>query len=97
MDISDFGHIAGLVTSIGSLIGVILVAIKNRRDHQRTVRRDELETLREIIDLYHEGLMPLIVPVTLMNHYVRKYDQPYLKGQWYLNPHPIDLQLRNQV
>lgn len=58
---------------------------------------DEKRELREIIDLYHGGLMPLIVPVTLINHYVRKYDQPYLKGQWYLEPHPIELQLRNHV
>jgi uncharacterized protein YbgA (DUF1722 family)/uncharacterized protein YbbK (DUF523 family) len=58
---------------------------------------DEKQELREIIDLYHRGLVPLIVPVTLLNHYVRKYNQPYLKGQWYLNPHPIELQLRNHV
>jgi len=58
---------------------------------------DEKQELREIIDLYHRGLVPLIVPVTLINHYVRKYDEPYLKGQWYLNPHPIELQLRNHV
>ncbi|MFZ2087682.1 MAG: DUF523 and DUF1722 domain-containing protein [Desulfobaccales bacterium] len=58
---------------------------------------DEKKELREIIDLYHQNLVPLIVPVTLVNHYVRKYDQPYLKGQWYLHPHPLELQLRNHV
>jgi uncharacterized protein YbgA (DUF1722 family)/uncharacterized protein YbbK (DUF523 family) len=58
---------------------------------------DEKQELREIIDLYHRGLVPLVVPVTLINHYVRKYDEPYLQGQWYLNPHPIELQLRNHV
>ncbi|PKN89319.1 MAG: DUF1722 domain-containing protein, partial [Deltaproteobacteria bacterium HGW-Deltaproteobacteria-1] len=42
-------------------------------------------------------IMPLIVPVTLIGHYVRKYDQPYLKQQVYLNPHPLELQLRNHV
>jgi len=41
--------------------------------------------------------IPLIVPVTLINHYVRKFDQPYLKEQVYLNSHPIELQLRNHV
>ena len=59
--------------------------------------RDEKQELRDLIDLYHRGLLPLIVPVTLINHYVRKYNEPYLKGQWYLNPHPIELQLRNHV
>jgi uncharacterized protein YbgA (DUF1722 family)/uncharacterized protein YbbK (DUF523 family) len=58
---------------------------------------DEKQELRDLIDLYHQGLLPLIVPVTLINHYVRKYDQPYLKGQWYLHPHPMELQLRNHV
>ena len=58
---------------------------------------DEKQELRDLIDLYHRGLVPLIVPVSLISHYVRKYDQPYLKGQWYLNPHPIELQLRNHV
>jgi uncharacterized protein YbgA (DUF1722 family)/uncharacterized protein YbbK (DUF523 family) len=59
--------------------------------------RDEKQELRDLIGLYHRGLSPLIVPVTLISHYVRKYDQPYLKSQWYLNPHPIELQMRNHV
>ena len=57
----------------------------------------EKQELLEIIDLYRREVLPLIVPVTLMNHYVRKYDEPYLKEQVYLNPHPIELQLRNHV
>jgi uncharacterized protein YbgA (DUF1722 family)/uncharacterized protein YbbK (DUF523 family) len=58
---------------------------------------DEKKELLEIIDLYRKEYVPLIVPITLINHYVRKYDQPYLKEQFYLNPHPIELQLRNHV
>jgi len=58
---------------------------------------DEKQEMLEIIDQYRQGLFPLIVPLTLMNHYVRKYAQPYLKEQYYLNPHPIELQLRNHV
>ena len=58
---------------------------------------DEKQELLEVIDNYRTGLLPLIVPVTLINHYVRKYDQTYLKDQYYLNPHPIELQLRNHV
>lgn len=53
--------------------------------------------LLEVIGQYHKGLIPLIVPVTLINHYVRKYDEPYLKRQQYLNPHPLELMLRNHV
>ena len=57
----------------------------------------EKEELLEIIDEYRKGYVPLIVPVTLLNHYVRKYDQSYLKDQYYLHPHPIELKLRNHV
>jgi uncharacterized protein YbgA (DUF1722 family) len=58
---------------------------------------DEKKELQEIIDQFRRGYLPLVVPVTLINHYVRKYDQPYLKMQVYLNPHPLDLQMRNHV
>ncbi|MBP7015897.1 MAG: DUF1722 domain-containing protein, partial [Smithella sp.] len=51
----------------------------------------------ELIHAYRDGYIPLIVPVTLISHYVRKYDEPYLKDQVYLNPHPAELQLRNHV
>ena len=58
---------------------------------------DEKQELLEVIGHYHKGLTPLIVPMTLMNHYVRKHAEPYLGGQWYLNPHPVELRLRNHV
>jgi uncharacterized protein YbgA (DUF1722 family) len=57
----------------------------------------EKEELLEIINNYRQGLIPLIVPVTLLNHFVRKYDQAYLKNQYYLAPHPLELKLRNHV
>ncbi len=58
---------------------------------------DEKQEALEVIENYARGLLPLIVPVTLMNHYVRKYHQPYLRDQYYLNPHPLELQLRNHA
>jgi uncharacterized protein YbgA (DUF1722 family) len=51
----------------------------------------------EILENYRNGDVPLIVPITLVNYYIRKYSQSYLSGQTYLNPHPIALQLRNHV
>jgi uncharacterized protein YbgA (DUF1722 family)/uncharacterized protein YbbK (DUF523 family) len=57
---------------------------------------DKMELL-EVIKNYHKGYVPLVVPVVLINHYVRTFDQPYLKEQFYLNPHPIELMLRNHV
>ena len=58
---------------------------------------DEKQELLEVIDHYRQEHIPLIVPITLINHYVRKYNPPYLKQQVYLNPHPLELQLRNHV
>jgi uncharacterized protein YbgA (DUF1722 family)/uncharacterized protein YbbK (DUF523 family) len=58
---------------------------------------DEKREVLELIGGYRSGHLPLIVPVTLLNHFVRKYRQPYLRGQTYLSPHPIALQLRNHV
>ena len=64
---------------------------------KKIISADEKQELLEIINQYHRGLVPLIVPITLFNHYIRKVDQPYLKRQAYLNPHPIEMMLRNHV
>jgi uncharacterized protein YbgA (DUF1722 family) len=64
---------------------------------KKNLSHDEKQELLETIGLYQNSYVPLIVPITLINHYVRKYNQPYLKDQHYLNPHPVELQLRNHV
>jgi uncharacterized protein YbgA (DUF1722 family)/uncharacterized protein YbbK (DUF523 family) len=64
---------------------------------KKDLSADEKQELLEIIDHYRQGFVPLVVPVTLLNHYVRKYNQPYLKDQFYLHPHPVELQLRHHV
>lgn len=64
---------------------------------KRDLAADEKAEALELIDHYRQGHLPLIVPVTLLNHFVRKYRQPYLAEQYYLNPHPLELKLRNHV
>ena len=64
---------------------------------KRILTADEKRELLGIIDEYKRELVPLIVPVTLVKHYVQKYEQQYLKRQTYLNPHPIELKLRNHA
>jgi uncharacterized protein YbgA (DUF1722 family)/uncharacterized protein YbbK (DUF523 family) len=64
---------------------------------KKELSADEKQEVLEIIDRYREEILPLIVPITLVNHYVRKYQQPYLLQQVYLNPHPIELKLRNHA
>jgi uncharacterized protein YbgA (DUF1722 family) len=58
---------------------------------------DEKAEVLEIIGAYRNGYIPLIVPITMMNHYVRKYGEAYLKRQYYLNPYPLELMLRNYM
>lgn len=53
--------------------------------------------LGSVIDDYRRGLVPLIVPLTLVRHHVRIHDVRYLAGQIYLEPHPKELMLRNHV
>ncbi len=64
---------------------------------KRDLSPDEKRELHELIDNYRNGLVPLIVPITLLNHYVRKYGQSYLQRQVYLHPHPQELKLLNHV
>ena len=64
---------------------------KNDLDH---VSKEELLTH---VEDYRRGLTPLVVPLTLVRHYVRLLDVPYLLDQAYLNPHPKELALRNHV
>ena len=53
--------------------------------------------LADCIDEYRRGLLPLIVPITLLAHHVRVHGVAYLAGQTYLQPHPRELMLRNHV
>jgi len=64
---------------------------------KKDLSHDEKQELLETIGLYQNSHVPLIVPITIINHYVRKYNQPYLRDQHYLNLHPVELQLRNHV
>lgn len=57
----------------------------------------EQKRVLAVIDDYGRGLVPLVVPVTLLRHYVELLDVPYVRDQVYLNPHPRELMLRNHV
>jgi uncharacterized protein YbgA (DUF1722 family)/uncharacterized protein YbbK (DUF523 family) len=56
--------------------------------------RDEL---LQLVDDHRRGLVPLVVPMALFKHHVRRLGVEYLQGQVYLDPHPKELMLRNRV
>jgi uncharacterized protein YbgA (DUF1722 family) len=64
---------------------------------KKDLSADEKQELLENINSFQSGLVPLLIPLTLLKHYIRKYNQPYLQRQTYLNPHPAELKLRNHV
>ena len=53
--------------------------------------------MQEAIADYRAGLVPLVVPVTLIRHLARRHDQRILLESSYLNPHPKELMLRNHA
>ena len=55
------------------------------------------EELTSAIESYRRGLLPLIVPITLLRHHVRRQEVAYLADQVYLQPHPHELMLLNHV
>jgi uncharacterized protein YbgA (DUF1722 family) len=64
---------------------------------KRELSDDERAELVEVIAEYRRELVPLVVPLTLLKHHVRRLGLAYLADQVYLNPHPKELMLRNHV
>jgi uncharacterized protein YbgA (DUF1722 family)/uncharacterized protein YbbK (DUF523 family) len=63
---------------------------------ERLAPHEKVELLG-VIDDYHLCLTPLIVPLTLIKHYVQVFDVRDIRDQVYLNPHPMEVMLRNHV
>jgi uncharacterized protein YbgA (DUF1722 family)/uncharacterized protein YbbK (DUF523 family) len=63
----------------------------------RAIDEDARTELLALIEEHRVGRMPLIVPMTLVLHHVRRQQVAYLQGQTYLDPHPRELSLRNHV
>lgn len=90
-------YITGLMAALSHLA--------TRRSHTNTLhhlqgyfKRDLTKGMREEltseIAAYREGLTPLLVPLTLIQHHLREFPNDYLNNQVYLNPHPKELKLR---
>ena len=62
---------------------------------KKLIDASDRQELQEVIESYRSGYVPLVVPVTLLRHYVRRHGIEYLAQQTYLDPHPSELMLRN--
>lgn len=90
-------YIAGLMSALKHM--------SDRKSHTNTLfhlqgyfkkhlDKAQKEELTQQIEAYRQGLAPLLVPLTLINHYLRQYTKEYLNAQVYLSPYPEDLKLR---
>jgi uncharacterized protein YbgA (DUF1722 family)/uncharacterized protein YbbK (DUF523 family) len=84
----------GKIASPARHVNVMHHVMGYLRTHLDAEGRSELV---QLIDDYRGGLVPLVVPITMIRHYVAKFGIEYLQGQLYLEPHPKELMLRNHV
>jgi len=57
----------------------------------------EKEKLIEVIEQYRKGIVPLIVPVTLLQHHFNVHPNEYISKQAFFDPYPQELSLRNAI
>ncbi|OFE11066.1 hypothetical protein PHACT_14455 [Pseudohongiella acticola] len=92
-------------------IGILMSALKKRAsrgDHVNVLQhiqgylRDHLDTddraeLVDALQRYRLGQLPLIVPITLLNHHFRKHPNDYISRSWYMHPYPPQMSLQNHI
>ncbi|WP_068545925.1 YbgA family protein [Thalassotalea crassostreae] len=99
LDVNDMAeqYITGLMTA--------LKVKATRKKHANTLQHlqgyfsrqlnpMQRQELVEQISAYRTGLVPLVVPLTLIKHYLMTFPNKYLNRQSYLNPYPEELKLR---
>jgi uncharacterized protein YbgA (DUF1722 family) len=65
---------------------------------KKDLSSEDKQELLGLIEDYRQGLLPLIVPLTLLKHHLNRYPVPkWVHQQVYLNPYPKELMLRNHV
>lgn len=64
---------------------------------KQIIDADDKAELKEAIERYRLGQLPLIVPITLLKHHLLKNPNTYLEEQRYLFPYPEELMLRNHI
>lgn len=100
-----------LDTLVPQVIALIMDALKRpatRRGHtnvlehirgylKRRINAEEKQELGEVIEQYRTGIVPLIVPLTLLKHFFRRYPDAYIEQQVFMQPYPENLSLRNSL
>ena len=95
------------LTYISEMMRILKITAKpsnhvNVLEHIRGYLKHELDKedkqeLSESIENYRLGLLPLIVPITLLRHHFRRHPDDYIARSYYLQPHPQELMLLNNL
>ncbi|MGS7761028.1 YbgA family protein, partial [Escherichia coli] len=64
---------------------------------KQSISPEDKQEVQYLIGQYLHGIVPLIVPLTLLKHHFRLHPDPYISRQVYLQPHPENLSLRNAI
>ena len=64
---------------------------------KQTLSVEDKQEVQHVIGQYRLGVVPLVVPLTLLKHHLRHHPDPYIAQQVYLQPHPENLSLRNAI
>ena len=64
---------------------------------KRALSPAEKQEMQQLIGQYRDGIVPLVVPLTLLKHHFRRHADRYIAEQAYLQPHPEPLSLRNAL
>lgn len=64
---------------------------------KKNLQAQEKEKLSEVIEQYRLGIVPLVVPVTLLQHHFNNHPNDYISKQAYFDPYPPELSLRNAI
>lgn len=64
---------------------------------KQAISAEDKQEVQQVIGQYRHGIVPLVVPLTLLKHHFRHHPDPYIAQQVYLQPHPENLSLRNAI
>ena len=90
----------------GLMTGLQAVASPGRHsnvlEHFAGYLKDELSSedkkeLHGVIGEYRKGYVPLVTPLTLLHHHLKRLGHSWVEAQVYLEPYPRDLALRSNI
>lgn len=101
-------NFSGILTQYCTLLMDTLKQRANARKHanvlyhilgyfKRDIDNGDKQEIVDTIELYRKGMVPLVVPISLLKHHLRRNPVTWINEQAYMNPYPQELMLRNNI